>query len=160
MPHIHLTRSLCVFTILVFVSTAAIAQSDAFFFDDKASFSKASERVRTVDFERVAPAKGFGKYGPDTGLNVDGIRFQTAGGGRFGPGTIYVPSAHYTALNPGMKMLDGAHLSWGAPNQPGNAHLELNFPTSIRAVGLDIWTMQPIVSPIEITVTTRDGRTQ
>ena len=58
-----------------------------------------------------------------------------------------------------MKMLDGAHLSWGAPNQPGNAHLELSFPSGVNAVGVDLWTMQPIVSPVEITVTTRDGST-
>ncbi|HVF30823.1 MAG TPA: hypothetical protein VNA22_07630, partial [Pyrinomonadaceae bacterium] len=44
--------------------------------------------------------------------------------------------------------------------QPGNAHLELTFPAGVNAIGTDLWTMQPIVSPVEITVTTRDGQTQ
>src|SRR5687767_9979708 len=159
MPHISFIRSFCVFFVLAFLCSASSAQSQAFFFDDKASFEKASQRARTIDFEAVAPAKGFGKYAPDVGLNVDGIRFRTSGGARFGSGTIYVPSAHYIALNPGLKMLDGAHLSWGAPNQPGNAHMELTFPGGVNAVGADIWSSQPVVSQIEMTVTTRDGRT-
>src|SRR5688572_9794718 len=158
MPHIYFLRSFCVFIGLLFLSEGAAAQSGAFFFDDKAAFAKASVRVRTLDFEAVAPEKGFGKYAPNTGLNVGGITFRAHGGARFGSGTIYVPSAHYIAGNPGLKMLDGAHLSWGAPNQPGNAHLELTFPARVKAFGADIWASQPIVSPIEITVTTRDGR--
>ncbi|HVF31176.1 MAG TPA: hypothetical protein VNA22_09400, partial [Pyrinomonadaceae bacterium] len=128
MPHMYLTGSLRVFILLAFLSAAAGAQSQVYFFDDRTAFEKASQRVRTIDFEAVAPAKGFGKYAPEVGLNVEGIRFKTSGGARFGSGTIYVPSHHYIALNPGLKMLDGAHLSWGAPNQPGNAHLELTFP--------------------------------
>src|SRR5687768_6504801 len=157
MPHINLTRSLYVFIALAFVCATASAQSSGFFFDDRASFAKASERVRTIDFEAVAPAKGFGKYAPAVGLDVNGISFRTHGGARFGSGTIYVPSAHYMAGNPGLKMLDGAHLAWGAPNQPGNAHLELTFTRGVRSFGSDVWTMQPIVSPVEVTVTTRDG---
>src|SRR5687767_3746348 len=132
MPHISFMRSFCVLTVLAFLCAAVNAQSQAFFFDDKAAFAKASERVRTINFESVAPAKGFGKYAPDVGLDVNGIRFRTYGGARFGSGTIYVPSAHYISGNPGLKMLDGAHLSWGAPNQPGNAHLELNLPGGVR----------------------------
>src|SRR5687768_10034610 len=154
----HFIRSFCFCTVLVFLSFAVHAQSQAFFFDDSTMFEKASQSVRTINFEAVAPAKGFGKYAPDVGLSVGGISFRTHGGARFGSGTIYVPSAHYIAGNPGLKMLDGAHLSWGAPNQPGNAHLELTFPARVKAFGADIWASQPIVSPIEITVTTRDGR--
>src|SRR5688572_14484 len=157
MPHMYLRRSFCVCIVLSFLCVAAAAQSPVFFFDDRAAFLKATDNARSIDFESVAPAKGFGKYAPDVGLNVAGISFRTSGGARFGSGTIYVPSAHYIALNPGMKMLDGAHLSWGAPNQPGNAHLELRFPGGVNAIGADFWTMQPIVSPIEMTVTTRDG---
>ena len=159
MPHTHFLRCFCVFTVLAFASVSAIAQSRGFFFEDKQTFEKASASVRTIDFESVAPAKGFGKYAPNVGLNVNGIAFRTFGGARFGSGTIYIPSAHYIALNPGLKMLDGAHLSWGAPNQPGNAHLELSFPAGVKAVGADIWASQPIVSPIEMSVTTRDGQT-
>src|SRR5687768_13610940 len=103
MPHISFMRSFCVLTVLAFVCLAAEAQSPAFFFDDKASFRTASKGVRTIDFESVAPAKGFGKYAPDVGLEVAGISFRTYGGARFGSGTIYVPSAHYIALNPGLK---------------------------------------------------------
>jgi hypothetical protein len=160
MPHIHFFRSFCVFAALALTAATASGQSQGFFFDDRTAFTKASERVRTIDFESVAPAKGFGKYAPDVGLDVAGISFRTHGGARFGSGTIYVPSAHYIAGNPGLKMLDGAHLSWGAPNQPGNAHLELTFPAGVRAFGADIWASQPVVSPIEVTVTTRDGRSQ
>ena len=155
----YLTIPLRLIILFAFLSGAADAQSEAFLFDDKAAFQTASDRVRTINFESVAPAKGFGKYPPDVGLKVEGINFRTYGGARFGSGTIYVPSAHYIALNPGLKMLDGAHLSWGAPNQPGNAYLELTFPGGVNAVGADIWASQPVVSPIEITVTTRDGRT-
>lgn len=152
-------KSVCVFIVLGFLCLAANAQSAVYFFDDKPAFDRASERVRTIDFEDVAPAKGFGKYAPDVGLDAYGIRFRTHGGARFGSGTIYVPSLHYMSGNPGLKMIEGAHLAWGAPNQPGNAHLELSFPAGVRAVGSDVWAMQPIVSPIEIAVTTRDGRT-
>ena len=159
MPHIYRTRPLYFFIAFAFFCATATAQSTAFFFDDKASFAKASEGARTIDFEAVAPAKGFGKYAPAVGLDVNGISFRTHGGARFGSGTIYVPSAHYMAGNPGLKMLDGAHLAWGAPNQPGNAHLELTFPGGVRGFGADVWTMQPIVSPVEVTVTTRDGQT-
>lgn len=156
MPHICFVRSFSVLFALTFLSVTAAAQ--IFVFDSRAAFDSASQNVRTIDFEDVAPAKGFGKYAPGTTLNIDGISFQTAGGARFGSGTIYIPSAHYISGNPGLKMLDGAHLSWGAPNQPGNAHLELTLGGGVKALGFDIWTSQPIVSPIEITVTTRDGR--
>ena len=160
MPHMYFLRSFYVCIALAFLLKAGVAQSPGiYFFDDKAAFRSATERARTIDFESVAPRKGFGKYAPNVGLNVDGISFRTLGGAKFGAGTIYVPSADYTALNPGMKMLDGAHLSWGAPNQPGNAYLELNFPSGVNAIGADFWTMQPIVSPIEMTVITSDGRT-
>lgn len=159
MPHMCVSRSILVFAFLGFLSHTSIAQSQAQFFTDRTAFAKASERVRTMDFESVAPAKGFGKYAPDVGLDADGIRFRTSGGAKFGSGMIYVPSGHYTVLNPGLKMLDGAHLAWGAPNQPGNAHLDLSFGAGVSAFGADLWTMQPIVSPIEIVVTTRDGRT-
>ena len=159
MPHNTLTRSFCVCLALALLSVSATAQSQAFFFEDKAAFEQASEATRKIDFESVAPAKGFGKYAPAVGLSVDGIAFKTSGGARFGSGTIYVPSAHYIALNPGLTMMDGAHLAWGAPNQPGNAHMELTFRGGVHAFGADLWTMQPIVSPVEITIITRDGRT-
>ena len=151
-------RSFCALLIVVFLSASASAQSQGFFFDDRTAFEKASERVRTIDFESAAPDRGFGKYAPDVGLSLEGIDFRTSGGARFGSGTIFLPSRDYTALNPGMKMLDGAHLAWGAPNQPGNAHLELTLRGGVNAFGVDIWTMQPIVSPIAIEIRTRDGR--
>ncbi len=155
----HSIRSFCFIVVLVFLPSIAHGQSQAFFFDDPAMFEKASQSVRTINFDSVAPAKGFGKYAPNVGLKVDGITFRTIGGARFGSGTIYVPSAHYIAGNPGLKMLDGAHLSWGAPNQPGNAHLELSLTGGVNAFGADIWASQPVVSPVDITVSTRDGRT-
>ncbi|PYS99636.1 MAG: hypothetical protein DMF63_11180 [Acidobacteria bacterium] len=160
MPHIYFLRSIYVCFALALLIKVGVAQSQAiYFFDDKAAFLSATDQTRTIDFESVAPRKGFGKYAPNVGLNIDGINFRTSGGLKFGSGTIYVPSADYTSLNPGTKMLDGAHLSWGAPNEPGNAHLELKLPSGVNAVGADFWAMQPIVSPIEITVTTSDGLT-
>src|SRR5688500_3626852 len=159
-PHImYFIRPFCVFVVFAFLCPIAGAQSRSVFFDDRAVFKTASERVRTINFEEIAPSKGFGKYPPAVGLTVDGISFRTIGGARFGSGTIYVPSAHYIAGNPGLKMLDGAHLSWGAPNQPVNAHLELGFPRGVNAISADVWASQPVVSPIEIRFTTRDGRT-
>ncbi|HUR99188.1 MAG TPA: hypothetical protein VMZ26_14065 [Pyrinomonadaceae bacterium] len=159
MSHMYFIKSVWIFIALTLLCSASAAQSTGVFFDDKAAFEKAVELRRTIDFESIAPRKGFGKYAPDVGLNAEGITFRTMGGAKFGSGTIYVPSADYTALNPGLTMLNGAHLSWGAPNQPGNAHLELTFPSGVKAVGADVWTMQPIVSPVEVTVTTRDGQT-
>ena len=158
MPHRILTRSFCACVALAFLSLSVAGQSQAYFFEDKSAFEQASDSNRKIDFESSAPAKGFGKYAPDVGVSIEGIAFKTSGGARFGSGTIYVPSAHYTALNPGLKMLDGAHLAWGAPNQPGNAHLELTFRGGVHAFGTDVWTMQPIVSTVDVTVTTRDGR--
>ena len=159
MSHNYFFRFCCVFLTFVFLSASATAQSQGYFFDDKRSFEKAVDRMRTIDFESVAPAKGFGKYAPHIGLRVEGIEFRTTGGAKFGSGTIFVPSGAYTALNPGMKMVDGAHLAWPAPNQPGNAHLEATFREGVHAFGVDVFTMQPIVSPIEIVIRTRDGQT-
>ena len=159
MPHNNFLGSLCAFVALVFLYMPVAAQSQGFFFDDKLAFEKAVERSRTIDFEAVAPAKGFGKYAPDVGLRVEAIDFRTTGGAKFGSGTMFIPSAAYTALNPGMKMVDGAHLAWAAPNQPGNAHMEATFRQGVHAFGVDVFTMQPVVSPIEITILTRDGRT-
>jgi TolB protein len=156
---INLTRSLLVLIVMAFFATAFYAQETrAYFFDDPAAFAKASANVSTIDFEAYAPKRGFGKYRPDTGMNVAGIGFKAYGGGRFGAGTIYVPSRDYIALNPGLTMLDGAHVAWSPPNQPGNAYLELRFPAGVKSWGADLWTMQPVASPLEITVVTQDGR--
>ena len=155
---VYLTRSF-----LIFVASASFAaflqaqESRAYFFDDPAAFARASASVRTIDFEAHAPRRGFGKYPPDAGLRVAGIRFKTHGGGRFGAGTIYIPSRDYIALNPGLKMIEGAHVAWSPPNQPGNAYLELSLPAGVRSWGADLWAMQPVASPIEITVVTKDG---
>ena len=158
MPPKYFTTSITVLVALAFVFVNANAQQpQTYFFDDPTSFAKAASGVRTIDFEAVAPRRGFGKYPPAVGMNVAGIRFKTSGGGRFGAGTIFVPSRDYTALNPGYTMLEGAHVAWSPPNQPGNAHLELSFPAGIKAVGVDLWTLQPVSSPIEIVVVTRDG---
>src|SRR5688572_18260749 len=104
MPHMYFLRYLYVCVAVACLWNVTNAQSQAFFFDDRTAFLGATERVRTIDFESVAPRKGFGKYAPDIGLQVSGIRFRTFGGAKFGSGTIYVPSADYIALNPGMKM--------------------------------------------------------
>src|SRR5678816_2843332 len=103
MPHMYFLRSLYVCIVLVVLFESAGAQSQVVFFDDKSAFLSATDHPRLIDFESVAPRKGFGKYAPEVGLKIEGIGFRTSGGARFGSGTIYVPSADYTALNPGMK---------------------------------------------------------
>ncbi|HEX5708247.1 MAG TPA: hypothetical protein VFX96_13170 [Pyrinomonadaceae bacterium] len=127
---------------------------------DRAEFAAASEGTTTIDFDSVAPARGFGKYRPDEGLTAGGVTFRASGGARFGPGLIYVVSTHYGGGNPMLNTGTLPLLTWAAPNQPGNASLDVTLPAGTTAVGCDLWTQQPYVSTIEVTATTSDGQAQ
>ncbi|HEX6176506.1 MAG TPA: hypothetical protein VF089_21065, partial [Candidatus Binatia bacterium] len=116
--------------------------------------------ISTIDFGSVAPRKGFGMYRPPAGLTTGGITFRAAGGARFGPGIIYVPSVHYMGTNPLFQTGTGEMIAWGAPNQPGNASLDVTLPPGVTAIGVDLWTQQPYVSSIEVIATTEDGQSE
>ncbi|HYN84080.1 MAG TPA: hypothetical protein VER32_02430 [Pyrinomonadaceae bacterium] len=139
---------------------AAGAQGGISAYTDRAAFAAATEGATTIDFGSVAPARGFGKYRPDEGLTTGGVTFRARGGARFGPGLIYVVSAHYGAGNPMHNTGTLPQLSWAAPNQPGNASLDVTLPADTTAAGCDLWTQQPYVSTIEVTATTADGATR
>lgn len=149
-----------VFFTALLLTPAAAAQSAAEHFDSREAFNAASSGLSTIDFGSVAPAKGFGKYRPEEGLTTGGVTFRASGGARFGPGLIYVISTHYGSMNPMHNTGMLPHLAWAAPNQPGNASLDVTLPSGTTAVGCDLWTQQPYVSTIEVTITTSDGRAQ
>ncbi|MDQ3804446.1 MAG: hypothetical protein M3416_11515 [Acidobacteriota bacterium] len=154
------TLVLCILVASFALAPAGAAQSDIEAFDSREAFAAASARLATVDFEAVAPARGFGKYQPAVGLAAGGVAFRASGGARFGPGLIYVLSPSYAAPNPMSNTGTGALLSWAAPNQPGNASLDAALPAGTTAVGAELWTQQPYVSAVEVTVATAGGSTQ
>ena len=127
-------------------------------FDNREAFAAAAARLATVDFDAVAPARGFRMHRPPAALEVGGLAFSASGGARFGPGVVYVLSAHYASLNPMYHTGTGALLSWAAPNQAGSAGLDVTLPAGMTAVGADVWTQQPQVSRVVVTATTVDGR--
>src|SRR5215203_5346893 len=87
---------LSLFLTVVFFALAARAQSETTSILDWSQFESASRDLSTIDFERIAPARGrFGKYPVDKGLSVRDVQFRTSGGGRFGPGMILVLSRPY-----------------------------------------------------------------
>ena len=146
--------------ILLCLVPSSRAQTRLMRFDDRAAFTSASSRPVTINFESAAPAKGFGKYPAAEGLMANGASFRASGGAKFGPGMVYVPSAHYVALNPMYPAGAGAVLTWSPPNQPGNASLDVTLPRGVTAVGAELWTMQPRASTIEVTARTIDGKVQ
>jgi len=146
--------------VLLCLGLAARAQSDIVSFTDRDDFTAASAMLSTIDFESAAPAKGFGKYPAAVGLTISGASFRASGGAKFGPGMVYVPSAHYAALSPIHPAGAGAVLAWSPPNQPGNASLDVTLPRGATAVGAEVWTIQPQASTIEVTARTIDGQVQ
>ncbi len=142
------------------IAAAAAAQPGVEHLDSREAFNAATSGLSTIDFGSVAPARGFGKYRPDEGLTAGGVTFRARGGARFGPGLIYVLSAHYGGSNPMLNTGTLPLLGWAAPNQPGNASLDATLPEGTTAVGCDLWTQQPYVSTVEVTATTSDGRAQ
>ncbi|HKO61753.1 MAG TPA: hypothetical protein VJV03_11380 [Pyrinomonadaceae bacterium] len=156
----RITAVFCVFAFALTFATTASGQSRLEHIDSREAFAAASSSVSTIDFGSVAPQKGFGMYRPPAGLTTNGVTFRSAGGARFGSGIIYVPSVHYLGTNPAYQTGTGEMMTWGAPNQPGNASLDVTLPSGTTAVGVDLWTQQPYVSTIEVTATTEDGQTQ
>jgi hypothetical protein len=142
------------------LAPAAAAQEGVEHLDSREAFDAASSGLSTIDFGSVAPARGFGKYRPDEGLTTGGVTFRASGGARFGPGLIYVLSAHYGGSNPMLNTGTLPLLGWAAPNQPGNASLDATLPAGTTAVGCDLWTQQPYASAVEVTATTSDGLTR
>ena len=147
------------------VATAALclaasgaAQSGVEHFDSRESFASASRGLSTITFDSASPARGFAKHRPEEGLTVGGVTFRARGGARFGPGLIYVLSAHYGAGNPMQNTGTLPVLGWAAPNRPGNASLDATLPAGTTAVGCDLWTQQPYVGTVEVVAATADGR--
>jgi hypothetical protein len=159
-PRRNVALCAVVLSAALLLSPAAAAQPGIEHLDSREAFNAASSGLSTIDFGSVAPARGFGKYRPDEGLSAGGVTFRASGGARFGPGLIYVLSAHYGGGNPMLNTGTLPLLGWAAPNQPGNASLDATLPAGTTAVGCDLWTQQPYVSTIEVTATTSDGRAQ
>ena len=161
----HTSRGNAVFCAFAFLftlsfATTASAQSRVEHFDSREPFTAASSGLSTIDFGSVAPQRGFNMYRPPAGLTTNGVTFRSAGGARFGSGIIYVPSLHYLGPNPAYQTGSGEMMTWGAPNQPGNASLDVTLPSGVTAVGVDLWTQQPYVSTVEVTATTEDGQSE
>jgi TolB protein len=134
------------------------AQSAVEYLDSREAFASASRGLSTITFDSASPARGFAKHRPEEGLTVGGVTFRARGGARFGPGLIYVLSAHYGAGNPMQNTGTLPVLGWAAPNRPGNASLDVTLPAGTTAVGCDLWTQQPYAGTVEVTAATADGR--
>jgi hypothetical protein len=139
------------------LAPAGAAQTGVEAFYIREDFNATAASLSTIDFERVAPARGFGMYRPPEGLSVGGVSFRVSGGARFGPGNIYVPSPSYIAGNPAYNTGTGSFLSWSPPNQPGSASLDVTLPGGVSAVGAELWTLQPYSSTVEVTATNAAG---
>lgn len=142
------------------LGASGAAQSGVEHFESREAFGAASSGLSNITFDTAAPARGFAKHRPEEGLHVGGVTFRARGGARFGPGLIYVLSAHYAAGNPMQNTGTLPLLGWAAPNQPGNASLDVTLPPGTTAVGCDLWTQGPYVGTIEVIAVTADGQEQ
>ena len=140
------------------LAASGAAQSGVEQFGGREAFGSASRGLSTITFDSASPARGFAKHRPEEGLTVGGVTFRASGGARFGPGLIYVLSAHYGAGNPMHNTGTLPALSWAAPNRPGNASLDVTLPAGTTAAGCDLWTHQPYAGTVEVTAATADGR--
>ena len=142
----------------VCLTAAGRAQSGVEHLGGREAFAAATRGLTTITFDAAAPARGFAKHRPEVGLTLGGVTFRASGGARFGPGLIYVLSAHYSAGNPMQNTGTLPVLGWAAPNRPGNASLDVTLPAGTTAVGCDLWTQQPYAGTVEVTAATADGR--
>ena len=140
------------------LAAGGAAQSAVEHLNSREAFDSASRGLTNITFDSASPARGFAKHRPEEGLTVGGVTFRARGGARFGPGLIYVLSAHYGAGNPMHNTGTLPVLGWAAPNRPGNASLDVTLPAGTTAVGCDLWSQQPYVGTIEVTAATADGR--
>ena len=142
----------------VCLASGVAAQSGVEQLDSREAFGAASRALSTITFDSAAPARGFAKHRGEEGLTVGGATFRVRGGARFGPGTIYVLSEHYGSGNPMLNTGTLPLLGWAAPNQPGNASLDVMLPAGTTAAGCDLWTQSPRAGTIEVTAVTAGGR--
>src|SRR5688500_16980932 len=140
------------------LASCGAAQAGLERFDGREAFTSASRGLTTITFDSASPPRGFAKHRPEEGLTLSGVTFRASGGARFGPGLIYVLSAHYGAGNPMHNTGTLPALSWAAPNRPGNASLDVTLPAGTTAVGCDVWTHQPYRGAVEVIAATADGR--
>lgn len=151
-------RYLTLLVLSAFCVLTAPAQESIQIYKDRNSFSAAARDVNVHDFEGIVPNSGFKQYQREGALRYAGLEFRPGGGARFGPGPVIVVGSWYQG-GPAYETTTGAKLHWAPPNQPGNAYLDVTI-SGATAVGLDIWTVQPLQSTIEVTVTTSDGKTR
>jgi hypothetical protein len=148
------------FFLFAFSFLSVAAQEEIHTYTDRNSFSAATRDQTVHDFEGIVPNSGFKHYQREGSLRYAGLEFRPVGGvTKFGPGPVIVVGAWYQA-GPAYETTSGAKLHWSPPNQPGNAYLEVTIPSGTKAVGTDLWTVQPLQSTVEVTVTTADGETR
>jgi hypothetical protein len=152
-------RFLTLLCLSVFSFLTVAAQENIVSHTDRKSFSAASRDLKVNDFEGIVPNSGFKHYQREGALRYAGVEFKPGGGERFGPGPVIVVGGWYQA-GPAYETTTGAKLHWAPPNQPGNAFLDIAIPGRTTAVGIDVWTVQPLQSTLEITVTTSDGKSR
>ena len=150
-------RLLTVALLVISCAHIAFAQSEIASYTDRSSFASAADNLKTIDFDGIAANSGFVQFKSEGHFATAGIDFRPGGGARFGPGHITVIGPWYQA-GPIYETGTGAKLLWSPPNQPGNAYLDIVLPGGTTAVGTDFWAAQPYVSPVEVEVTTADGR--
>ena len=149
--------------ILVLLSFVALpfltvsAQDAIISYPDRNSFSAAARDLTVNDFEGIVPNSGFKQYQREGSLRYAGTEFRPGGGERFGPGPVIVVGGWYQG-GPAYETTSGAKLHWAPPNQPGNASLDITLPGRTTAVGMDIWTVQPLEATLDVVVTTSDGK--
>ena len=152
-------RILTLFVLLAFCFFTGSAQDSIDSFTDRGSFTAAARDLKVHDFEGIVPNSGFKHYQREGALNYAGLEFRSGGGAKFGAGPVIVVGAWYQA-GPAYETTTGSKLHWSPPNQPGNAFLTATLPGGVTAVGTDLWSVQPPLSTIEVTVTTADGKSR
>ena len=152
-------RYLTLFLLFASCFLTASAQTNIQVHTTKDAFSAAAGDVTVHDFEGIVPNSGFKHYQREGVLRYSGLEFRPGGGARFGPGPVIVVGGYYQG-GPAYETTTGAKLHWAPPNQPGNAFIEIALPAGTTAVGTDVWTVQPLQSSIEVTVTTSDGKSR
>ncbi len=154
-----LLRTLLLLALTVPVLASGAGQPDGLRqFPDREAFVAASPGLTTIDFEGLARRNGFALFRNPEGLATRSVRIRTSGGGRFGPGVVTVTDGGYVENQPLYRTGTGAALRWSPSNQPGNATLDITPPEGTTAFAVDLWTAQPQVSSIDISVETDDGK--
>ena len=123
-------------------------------------FTTSVTGAQTINFEGVVATNTAQNFQNPAGLTVAGVNFHTSGSGPFGPGFVTVYGAGLAAMQSAvLNTGTGAILEWAPPNQPGTANLDAVLPGGFQGVAADLWTQQPFVSFIDVTVTAADATT-